>query len=125
MQKILQVLLIAVTVTLIGCSTTGQVAANQITYPPSEGTAYLDAAREVIAGQGWSIVSEQGSTKASRVAEEEEVTITGQTADGKKVYFTARGTSAPHSTYLEVTTEDGFPLSPERIVDLVKREYRN
>lgn len=123
MMKPVHLAMIAAVAILAGCSTRMPHATNRIIFSPSEGTSYLDASRSVIESQGWRLVSEHGSsTRTSEAAEE--VTITGQTPEGKKVFFTVQGTAALKSTHLEVTTDDGFPLSPAEIVDLVKNQHR-
>jgi hypothetical protein len=110
---------------LTGCSKPTQQEANRIVFPRSQGTSYLDASREVIESQGWSLLSERGSTKTSTDTASDEVTITGQTSQGKKVFFMLWASSSAQSAYLEVTTDEGFPLTPKQLVELVKSKRKD
>jgi hypothetical protein len=116
---------------LTGCSKPTPQEANRIVFPRSQGTSYLDASREVIESQGWSLLSESSSgktsssTKTGTDAASEEVTITGQTSQGKKVFFMLWASSSAQSAYLEVTTDEGFPLTPKQLVELVKSKRKD
>jgi hypothetical protein len=120
MKTLVPMLAVVAVFVLGGCSASSNRAANIITFSPSEGTSYLDASREVIESKGWALVSERGST-TGKVAEQ--VTITGQSPDGEKVFFTAHFTAKPKKAYLEVTAEEGFPISLEQLVELVKNKH--
>ena len=120
MNKLIPMLAVVATFILVGCSTESDLPSSIITFSPSEGTAYLDASREVIESKGWTVLSERGST-TGKVSEQ--VTITGQSLEGKKVFFTARFTVKPKKAYLEVTIEEGFPISPVQLVELVKNKH--
>jgi len=104
---------------LAGCKAEKPEAENRIIISSSEGTACLDTARDILFEHGWS-VSEGGSSKISDGKVSVSVTITGQTADGKKVYIAVCGTSAEGKHYLEVTTDDGFPVPAAEIVEQIK-----
>jgi hypothetical protein len=120
MNKLIPMLAVVATFILVGCSTESDHPSNIITISPSEGTAYLNASREVIESKGWTVVSERGSTTGKAA---EQVTITGQSVEGKKVFFTARFTAKPKKACLEVTTEGGFPISPVQLIGLVKNKH--
>ena len=121
MKTLIHSLIIAVIVCCVGCSKQAPRPADSIEFSPSEGTSYLDAARDVITSEGWSLISESG-TRAQN-GPNEEVTITGQAADGKQVFFTARFTSDSRRAYLVVKTEDGFPVPPAKVIELVKSRH--
>ena len=120
MNKLIYTLWVIGFLILAGCSVESDNPANIITFAPSEGTSYLDASREVIENNGWTLVSENGTTAGN---EAEKITITGQSPEGKKVFFTAHFTAKPNKAYLDVSTEEGFPVSTERLIKLVKNEH--
>ena len=103
---------------IIGCASKSHTDGNRIIIPSSEGTSYLDASREVILNQNWTHLGETGRTTNGVTI----VTITGGSAEGKKVYFTLQDEESDKSS-LAVVTESDFPMPQEQILALVTKEH--